>query len=538
MNVVEQVSPDGSRLHILQDATERKKAEIALVENERRLRQVIDSLPLALHIWDADDRLIMVNKTHLENWPEHVPAMQPGCHFSEHIRVNAKLDAATGSDAEIEAYVQRRLNRFHNSGSGEIETQKLNGRWLHAINNRMSDGSTISIRVDVTEMREKEEQLRQAQKMEAVGQLTGGLAHDFNNLLLVVSGNLELLSQELNDRRDLIELIERAQKAPQSGAELTRNLLAFSRKQALAPRDVDLESRLPDLELMLRRTLGATIDIRTSTAKDLWHCLVDPAQMENSILNLALNARDAMPDGGKLTIDAQNVVLEEVHTKAMDEVEPGDYVKISVSDTGSGMTAETLERVFEPFFTTKALHQGSGLGLSMVFGYIKQSRGHVSIASILGEGTTVDLYLPRAVAANNKNDEPEAENTNASKGERVLVVEDHLDVRRLSVMMLKNLGYRVVDTGDGPGAMEILNQDTNFDLLLTDVVLPNGMSGPDIAAAAQKRIDGIRTVFMSGYTHDAIVHDGKLDDGIVLLQKPFRKADLGSKLRSVLDDVT
>jgi signal transduction histidine kinase len=377
--------------------------------------------------------------------------------------------------------------------------------------------------------------LMQSQRMEAIGQLTGGVAHDFNNLLTVVLGNADLLAELSADdpvRRQLAEMIG---AAAQRGAALTQQLLAFARKQPLDPSVVDVNLRVVALDPMLRRTLGEHIEIELVRAAGLWPATVDPAQLENALLNLCLNARDAMPSGGKLTLETANAALDQRYADLHPDVAPGQYVMLAVSDTGSGIPAEHLARVFEPFFTTKEKGRGTGLGLAMVYGFAKQSAGHVSIYSEPGHGTTVKLYLPRAPGAR-----PQAEQVAvlepAIRGgaETVLVVEDDAPVRQLACHELRALGYHVLDASCGADALRIVESDEPIDLLFTDVVMPGGMSGRQLADAARQRRPGLRVLYTSGYTENAIVHHGRLDPGVMLLPKPYRRADLARAVRTAL----
>ncbi|MBX6324008.1 MAG: PAS domain S-box protein, partial [Rhodospirillaceae bacterium] len=391
---------------------------------------------------------------------------------------------------------------------------------------------------DLTDRRATEEQLRQAQKMEAVGELTGGLAHDFNNLLTVVLGNAELLAEGLADHPRLRQFAETTRDAAQRGAELTRRLLAFSRRQTLQPVVLDLNKLVLDVEKLLRRTLGEHIDIETVMHAGLWKVHVDPGQLEAALVNLALNARDAMPEGGKLTIETANARLDDSYAAAHAEVTPGQYVVTTVTDTGTGMPAEVRDRAFEPFFTTKDVGKGTGLGLSMVYGFVKQSGGHVKIYSEMGQGTAVKIYLPRAQLPHPEPGPapaPASERT-PTGSEHILVVEDDFLVRGYVTEQLRALGYAVDEAPDGPTALRLLPSLGHVDLLLTDVVMPGGMNGRQLAERAQAQQPGLRVLYTSGYTENAIIHHGRLDPGVHLLTKPFRKVELARKVRAVLDE--
>ena len=388
---------------------------------------------------------------------------------------------------------------------------------------------------DITEKRNLEERLHQAQKLESVGHLTGGVAHDFNNLLTVIIGNTEMLMERLEGRPVLREMAEMAASAASRGAELTHRLLAFARRQALEPKQIDVNRLLANMETLLRRTLHEDIDIETIWASDLWTAEIDPAQLESAILNLAINARDAMPSGGKLTIETANAVLDESYATKHQEVQAGEYIAISISDSGSGMTPEVLKQAFEPFFTTKQTGKGSGLGLSMVYGFVKQSGGHIKIYSEVGEGTTIKLYFPRAITASQNTTQPKlAEETQSGK-EHILLVEDDISVRQYVTLLLKDLGYRVTSAENGIQALEIIQQTEDIELLFTDIVMPGGLNGRQLAEKALALRPHLKVLYTSGYTENAIVHHGRLDRGVELLSKPYRRQDLAEKVRKVLD---
>jgi len=401
---------------------------------------------------------------------------------------------------------------------------------------------TLEARVEqaLAERSQIEETLRQAQKMEAIGNLTGGIAHDFNNLLTIIIGNIDTVSRRLDADADprARRAIDHALKGAERAAALTQRLLAFSRRQPLAARSIDVARLLAGMADLLTRSITETIAIQLSPGPDLWTVEVDPNQLENVLLNLAVNARDAMPDGGALTIEARNVSIgAELDRTDAYAVPPGAYVRISVKDTGIGMTAETVAQVFDPFFTTKEVGKGTGLGLSMVYGFVKQSNGHIMIDSAPGAGTTMSLFLPRQEIAGDA-DEGEDEPLAAQQGretETILVVEDDDDVRTYTVGVLRELGYRVIEAHDGTAALrEFDRQGADITLMLTDVVMPR-MSGHEIAEAGRARIPGLKVLFISGYTRDTIMQDGKLAPGVDLLSKPFTYTMLATKLREILD---
>ncbi|HVR68759.1 MAG TPA: response regulator, partial [Verrucomicrobiae bacterium] len=380
-----------------------------------------------------------------------------------------------------------------------------------------------------------EQVVRQAQKMEAIGHLTGGVAHDFNNLLQVIASNLDLMARHKEEPKQLAANIEHASIAAARGAQLTRQLLAFARRQPLEPVVVNLGRRVRAMSDLLHRTLGETIEIETVVDAGLWNTFVDVNQVENTILNLSVNARDAMPGGGKLTIELANAVLDDDYARWHDEVAAGQYVMLAVTDTGAGMPADVAARAFEPFFTTKPEGKGTGLGLSMVYGFVKQSSGHAKIYSEVGHGTTIKIYLPRsrrpeeAVAL--PDDAPAA-----GGSERILLVEDDEDVRHAVAEMTRSLGYQVLEAKDGEQALEMLQNGTKVDLLFTDVVMSGAVSGRVLANRAQELLPSLAVLFTSGYTENAIIHHGRLDEGVQLLSKPYREPELSRKLRTVLEE--
>ncbi|MGH6642700.1 MAG: ATP-binding protein [Bradyrhizobium sp.] len=379
-----------------------------------------------------------------------------------------------------------------------------------------------------------ESQVRQAQKMEAVGQLTGGVAHDFNNILTVITGTIEILTDAVKDRPQLASIARMIDDAASRGADLTQHLLAFARRQPLQPRSVDVNGLMLDSARLLKPTLGEHIDIEPVLARQVAPALIDPSQLSTAILNLALNARDAMPNGGKLTLETRNVVLDENYARANSEVTAGNYVMIAVSDTGEGMPPELLDKVFEPFFTTKEVGKGSGLGLSMVYGFVKQSNGHIKIYSEVGHGTTVKLYLPQATGIAPASTPIENRGEPERGGESILVVEDDPLVRQYVLTQIQSLGYATLSASSGAEALAVIDSGKPIDLLFTDVIMPGNMNGRELAEAATKRRPEIKVLFTSGYTENAIIHHGRLDPGVLLLAKPYRRSDLAALIRTAL----
>ncbi|MBB4067201.1 PAS domain S-box-containing protein [Gellertiella hungarica] len=382
-------------------------------------------------------------------------------------------------------------------------------------------------------LEQAEQQLRQAQKMEAIGQLTGGIAHDFNNLLQVISGSLQLLTREVAGNARASQHIERALAGVGRGSKLATQLLAFGRRQALEPKVINVGRFIDSIEELLHRTIGEAIEIRTIRAADLWNTLVDPSQIENAILNLAINARDAMNGVGKLTSEIANSIIDASHVSRDPDLAPGQYVVIAVTDTGSGMPPEIMARAFEPFFSTKPVGKGSGLGLSMVYGFVKQSGGHVKIYSELGEGTTVRIYLPRSSAPEERLAEQDMGPISGGN-ETILVAEDDDEVRATVVAMLGELGYTVLKARDAESAWTVIESGIPIDLLFTDVVMPGSLRSADLARMAKERLPNLAVLFTSGYTENSIVHDGRLDAGVELLSKPYSREALARRIRQVL----
>ena len=385
---------------------------------------------------------------------------------------------------------------------------------------------------DATSSRETERQLYQSQKLDSIGKLTGGVAHDFNNMLTVISGNTETLVASLKDQPELQRTARLIDDAAERCAELIQHLLAFARKQPLQPRDVEINAAIADIAKLLRPTLGEQIQIETVLEQGPMTSHIDPSRLTNAVLNMAINARDAMPNGGKLLLETHRVMLDEAYAQANPDVTPGPYVMLAVSDTGSGMPQGVQDLAFEPFFTTKEVGKGSGLGLSMVYGFVKQSGGHIKIYSEEGHGTTIKLYLPpgEGTAETAASLAPQAE----GGAETIFVVEDDNLVRTFVTAQLQSLGYKTVAAGDSKAALQMIEAGQAFDLLFTDVVIPGGMSGRDLADEIARRRPGVKVLYTSGYTDNAIVHHGKLDDGVMLLTKPYRRNQLAEMIRKAL----
>ncbi|MGH7030342.1 MAG: CHASE3 domain-containing protein [Stellaceae bacterium] len=415
-----------------------------------------------------------------------------------------------------------------------VERQGERGTFVEVFHNPTSDGGSVTTLLDVTARRQAEEALRQAQKLEALGQMTGGIAHDFNNLLTIIIGSLELLRRSVGRGDKALERIDMIGVAAERAARLTEQLLAFARRQPLQPEVVDLGQLMQEILPLIRRAVGEPIAVECVAAGGLWSTTVDAAQFQSAVLNLAINGRDAMPDGGKLTIEVANAALDDQYAARHAEVEPGQYVLFAITDTGKGMDAATAARALDPFFTTKPAGEGTGLGLPQVYGFAKQSGGHLKIYSEVGEGTTVKLYLPRGFGQQSA--QPARVPALAVAGtETVLVVDDDEIVRATVASMLEELGYSVLQAANGADALAIIETGSSIDLLFTDVVMAGPVSGRELAERATELRPALKVLFTSGYTENAIVHNGRLDPGVELLSKPYGRERLAAKLRRVLD---
>ncbi|MDE5458920.1 response regulator [Bradyrhizobium sp. CSA112] len=415
------------------------------------------------------------------------------------------------------------------SGSSPIHLV-ISGRPLRDTSGAISGAALVYH--DATASRETEHKLLQSQKLDAIGKLTGGVAHDFNNMLTVITGTTETLVAGLSHEPALQKTAELIDQAAERCSELIQHLLAFARRQPLQPRNVDVNATVLDIAKLLRPTLGEQIEVNSILEQEVATAHIDPSQLANSLLNMAINARDAMPNGGKLLLETRNVVLDEAYAQANPDAKPGPYVMLAVSDNGAGMSQEVLDKVFEPFFTTKEVGKGSGLGLSMVYGFVKQSGGHVRIYSEVGHGTTIKLYLPPA--RGQVEAAPSAAPPLPHGNETVMVVEDDALVRNFVTTQLQSLGYRTIAAANGPAAMTIVENGQPFELLFTDVIMPGGMTGRQLADEVTKRRPGVKVLYTSGYTDNAIVHQGRLDPGVLLLTKPYRKSQLANMIRRAL----
>lgn len=450
-----------------------------------------------------------------------LPIIGEDSELIEWVGVHTDITEQRAAEQALRDQATLLARQVHHRERAEAQLRQLN----ETLENRVIE--------EIAERHQAEMKLAQSQKMETIGKLTGGVAHDFNNLLQVVSGNLQLLGKDVAGNERAEQRVANAMAGVARGSKLASQLLAFGRRQALEPKVVNVTRFVQGMDDMLRRAIGEGVEIETIVGGGLWNTFIDPAQIENALLNLAINARDAMEGQGKLTIELSNAHLDDDYARTHDEVTPGQYVMLAVSDTGCGMSDDIIQKVFEPFFSTKSEGKGSGLGLSMVYGFVKQSGGHVKIYSEIGHGTTIKLYLPRAMEAE---DVEVAVDTGPITGgtETVLVVEDDAEVRATVVELLSDLGYRVLKAVDAQSALSVIESGIPIDMLFTDVVMPGTLKSPELARKARERLPDIAVLFTSGYTENSIVHGGRLDKGVELLSKPYTREALARKFRHVL----
>ena len=534
------------------ELSERRRTESALRESESRFRHMADNAPALIWASDAEGRITFANRRYetdfglspdellQDGWRQVVHEDDVGAFHARFLEALSKRERIL-----VEVRVWNK--------DGELRWLRCEGVPRHD-ENRCFLGF-IGCNVDITEARiaadameavvekrtaelqQTQEALRQSQKMEAVGQLTGGLAHDFNNLLAGISGSLELMSNRIVQGRynDIERYVSAAQGAAKRAAALTHRLLAFSRRQTLDPKPTNVNKLASEMEELIRRTVGPQIKLETVAAGGLWTTLVDPNQLENALLNLCINARDAMPDGGKITIETANKWLDDRAARERD-LPPGQYISLCVSDTGTGMTPEVIEKAFDPFFTTKPIGMGTGLGLSMIYGFVRQSGGQVRIYSEVGQGTTICLYLPRHYGQAEDVDAPDrlADVAHDGQGRTVLVVDDEPLVRMLIAEVLEELGYAVVEAADGPAGLKVLQSNARLDLLITDVGLPGGMNGRQLADAARAQRADLKVLFITGYAENAVLNHGHLEPGMHIMTKPFAMDALANKLQELM----
>jgi PAS domain S-box-containing protein len=528
---------EGARQHFLigRDMTEQKFAEEKLLDSERIAEGII------AHSLDA---IIQVNAWgEVIEWNPQAESMLGWTRGEAIGQPIAELYLPKGYQPRY-LEMNERLRQSPIIGDRfEFDALCKDGRMLKTevsmTGVRRRDGNVFNLFLrDITQKLAAEEQLRQAQKMEAVGQLTGGIAHDFNNMLTVITGTIEILADAVADKPDLAAIARLISEAADRGAELTSHLLAFARKQPLQPRDTDINTLMWNSSKLLKPALGENVEIELRLAEDAWPAMVDGNQLVTALLNLAVNARDAMAGGGKLTLETRNVTLDEAYCHANSDVKPGNYVMVAVSDTGHGIPKSILDKVFEPFFSTKDVGKGTGLGLSMVYGFVKQSGGHIKAYSEEGHGTTIRMYLPQADATAQQAAEAGAGATMESGSETILVVEDDDMVRASVITQLRSLGYNTIAASNAEDALAVVDSGAAFDLLFTDVILTKSMNGRQLAVEIERRRPGTKVLFTSGYTENAIIHHGRLDPGVLLLAKPYRKSELARMLRIALGGET
>ena len=506
------------------------EVEAALRAKEAQFQSIMDHAPMMVSLRDLSGRFTFMNRSYVK-FAEQSEESMIGRTVAE-LRPKEYADFIAAQDEEV--IRKRRVIQW------EMTLQKSNGpRNVLAVKFPVYDAagtvaSVGSIIADITEQKRAEAQMAQAQRMEAVGQLTGGIAHDFNNLLTSIILNADVLSNSLDEK--LRPLAESVRVGAEHGADLTRRLLAFGRRQILEPRPTDVKALLDGMEPLMRRTLGEHIDIRSQHGADLWTATVDPGQLESAVINLAVNARDAMPDGGRLTVETANIEFDAGQAAAYPEIKSGQFVMVAVGDTGCGMPQDVVARAFEPFFTTKDVGKGTGLGLSMVYGFVTQSGGHARIYSEVGHGTVVRLYLPRSVAAVKAAGAAPSANSELPTGsETVLFVEDDAMVRQNTGRQIAALGYRVVTAESGIEALALIERGCVPDLLFTDVVMPGGINGRQLALRLRERWPDLPVLYTSGYAHGALIIDGEQVPAKYVLGKPYRRRDLAAKLRETLD---
>lgn len=515
------------------DISDLKYAQYDLAARESHLRSILETVPEAMVVIDHTGFIISFSKAAERLF---------GYTAEEVCGQNVKLLMPSPDCERHDGYISRYLTTGERRiiGFGRVVTGQRKDRTTFPMELAIGEAATNGKRIftgfirDLTSRHRMEEELRQSQKMEAVGQLTGGIAHDFNNLLTVISGNLEMIERRLEDSK-LRVLLREAQDAADDGAKLTGQLLAFGRRQALNAQLTDIGRLVSNFSDLLRRTLGETIELRTVVTGAMLSALVDTTQLQNALLNLALNARDAMPRGGRLTVEISGVHLDSDYAQMYPQVRTGDYILVSVSDTGGGMSADVRQRAFEPFFTTKDVGSGTGLGLSMVYGFAKQSGGHVQLYSEVGHGTTVRLFLPAAMGARTSSHEQAeaASQANARGHECILVVEDDARVRRVAIARLEDEGYQVLEAANGAQALSLITEYPEIKLLFTDVVMPGGMLGDELAKEVRKIRPDIKVLFTSGYAEPTLA-GREFVEGI-WLKKPYTSRELAARLRQLLD---
>jgi PAS domain S-box-containing protein len=514
---------------IARDITEAKKIQAALNREIEERQRIFETSRDLILVTDAKGTFVQVSPSSMAILG-YRPEEMTGHSAAEFVHADDLENTRQEIRAARRGHLIRNFETRYVHKDGRTVNLNWMGAWSEPVRRHFFVGR------DLTEKQVAEAQFHQAQKMDAVGQLTGGVAHDFNNILTVITGTIGILADAVANDPQLSAIAKMIDDAAERGASLTKHLLAFARRQPLQPREIDANVLVRETIELLRPTLGEHIQINQQLADDAWFALVDPNQLTTAILNLSLNARDAMPFGGKLIIETANTHLDEGYAAMNGDVAAGNYVMVAISDTGNGILPENLERVFDPFFTTKEVGKGTGLGLSMVFGFVKQSNGHIKIYSEVGHGTTVKIYLPRAAGLSDTS--VESSTPAAIKGgrETILVVEDDTMVRRYVITQIESLGYKTLEANKASEALQLIDGPDAIDLLFTDVIMPGSMNGRQLVDEALLRRPGLKTLFTSGYTENAIVHHGRLDTGVLLLTKPYRKSDLARMIRLALDN--
>jgi PAS domain S-box-containing protein len=512
---------------IARDITESKQTQSALSREIEERQRIFETSQDLILVTDSVGNFVQVSPS-----VAHILGYEPeemiGHSAVEFIHADDLESTRQEMRAARRGLQVRSFEARYPHKDGNIVTLNWMGSWSEPVRRHFFIGR------DLTDKRAAEAQMRQAQKMDAIGQLTGGVAHDFNNILTVITGTIGILGEAVADRPELVSIAKLIDDAAERGAQLTKHLLAFARKQPLQPLEIDINSLTLEAAKLLHPTLGEHIEISPKLSDDAWPTLVDPSQLTTAVLNLSLNARDAMPRGGKLTLETDNVHLDQDYASMNSEVAPGDYVMIAVSDTGTGIPAALMEKVFDPFFTTKEVGKGTGLGLSMVFGFVKQSGGHIKIYSEEGHGTTVKIYLPRSSGQGQTASDLVSSAEVKGGSETVLVVEDDMLVRNYVMTQVASLGYATLEAANATEALRIIEDGAHVDLLFTDVIMPGPMNGRQLVDEALRRRPSLKTLFTSGYTENAILHHGRLDEGVLLLAKPYRKPELARMIRIAL----
>jgi PAS domain S-box-containing protein len=508
------------------DITESKRTQQALGQEIEERRRIFETSQDLILITDAKGVLVQVSPSS-ESTLGYLPEEMIGHSAVDFIQGDDLDNTREEMRAARRGLHARNFDARYVHKDGRIVTLSWMGTWSEPVRRHFFVGR------DMTDRIAAEERIRQAEKMEAVGQLTGGIAHDFNNILTVITGTIEILAEAVKDRPQLAAITRMIDEAASRGADLTAHLLAFARKQPLRPRETDVNTLIIEVSQLLRPTLGEQIEIESVFADESCFATVDPNQLATAVINLALNARDAMPNGGKLIFETGSAYLDEKDASLHGDVEPGRYALLAVTDTGSGIPADIIDKVFEPFFTSKGPGMGTGLGLSMVYGFVKQSAGHIQITSAEGHGTTIKIYLPPGTGFLSDSDAALVPTVQGGR-ETIFVVEDDRLVRDYVLAQLYSLGYATLKAANGAEALALIEAGQPFDLLFTDVILPGAMNGRQLADEIVRRRPGSKVLFTSGYNENAIIHHGRLDPGVLLLAKPYRKSDMAGMIRTAL----